>query len=76
MRAVTRLDHRGRTTLPKWVRVALGLSPGDHLLWAVGPDGTARVRRLGAEDEEYLRAVEGTLSEWGGAADEEAYGDL
>jgi len=58
------------------VRGALGLSSGDYLLWAVGPDGTARVRRLGTEDEEYLRAVEGTLSEWGEAADEEAYGDL
>ena len=76
MRAVTRLDSKGRTTLPKAVRVALGLSPGDHLLWAVDPDGTARVRRLDTEDGEYLRAVEGTLSEWGEDADEEAYGDL
>jgi hypothetical protein len=42
----------------------------------VGADGTATVRRAQPFDLEYLRAVEGTLSEWSGAADEEAYRDL
>jgi hypothetical protein len=34
------------------------------------------VRRVQPLDIEYLRAVEGTLSEWAGSADEEAYREL
>jgi hypothetical protein len=34
------------------------------------------VRRIQPLDLEYLRAVEGTFSEWTGAADEEAYREL
>jgi hypothetical protein len=42
----------------------------------VAPDGTATVRRVQPLDVEYLKALEVTLSEWGSAADEAAYGDL
>ncbi|GAB6064264.1 AbrB/MazE/SpoVT family DNA-binding domain-containing protein [Deferrisoma palaeochoriense] len=73
---VTTLDSRGRTTIPKRVRSALGLSPGDRIVWTLEPDGCARVRRLDPGDEEYLSAVDGTLSEWGSDADEKAYKDL
>ncbi|MBV5300032.1 MAG: hypothetical protein JZU64_18365 [Rhodoferax sp.] len=34
---------------------------------------SATVRRIAPMSQEYLCAVEGTLSEWRGAADEEAY---
>ena len=76
MGAIAKITAKGQTTVPKEVRTALGLSPGDLILWEVEPDGTARVRRVGPVDIEYLRAVEGTLSEWASEADEEAYGDL
>ena len=76
MGAIAKITAKGQTTVPKEVRTALGLSPGDLILWEVEPDGTARVRRVGPVDLEYLRAVEGTLSEWASEADEEAYGDL
>jgi hypothetical protein len=50
--------------------------PGDLIAWEVGADGTATVRRVQPMDIEYLRALEGTLGEWAGAADEEAYRGL
>ncbi len=64
---------KGRTTGPRDVRTALGLSPGDRILWEVGPDGTARVRRPGPVDVGYLRAAEGALSGWASETVEEAY---
>ncbi len=39
-------------------------------------DVEAVVRRAQGPDCDYLRAVEGTLSEWVSPADEEAYRDL
>lgn len=51
----------------------LKVAPGDLIAWEVGPDGKATVRRVQAIDLEYLHAVDGTLGEWAGAADEEAY---
>ena len=50
--------------------------PGDLITWSVDVDGTATVRRVQTLDIDYLRAVEGTLSEWDTAADQEAYRDL
>ena len=76
MLAVARITAKGQTTIPQDVRAALHISPGDLIAWEVAPDGTATVRRVQPLDLEYLRAVEGTLGEWAGAADEEAYRDL
>jgi antitoxin PrlF len=76
MLAVAKITSKGQTTIPKDVRAALHVAPGDLIAWEVGDDGTATVRRVQPMDIEYLRAIEGTLSEWSGAADEEAYGDL
>jgi AbrB family looped-hinge helix DNA binding protein len=76
MIAVAKITAKGQTTIPQDVRAALHVSPGDLIAWEVGPDGTATVRRVQPLDVEYLRAVEGTLSEWAGSADEEAYREL
>lgn len=76
MIAVGKITSKGQTTIPQDVRAALHVAPGDLIAWEVGPDGTATVRRVQPMDIEYLRAIEGTLSEWSGAADEEAYRDL
>ena len=73
MLAVAKITAKGQTTIPQGVRLALKVSAGDLIAWDVGTDGTATVRRVQPLDLEYLRAVEGTLSEWAGAADEEAY---
>ncbi|MBS1213654.1 MAG: antidote-toxin recognition MazE family protein [Proteobacteria bacterium] len=76
MFAVAKITAKGQTTIPQDIRAALRVAPGDLIAWEVGVDGTATVRRVQPLDIEYLRAVEGTLSEWAGSADEEAYREL
>ena len=76
MLAVAKITAKGQTTIPQDVRLALKVSAGDLIAWEVGTDGTATVRRVLPLDLEYLRAVQGTLGEWAGAADEEAYRGL
>ena len=73
MLAVAKITAKGQTTIPQGVRLALKVSAGDLIAWEVGADGIATVRRVQPLDLEYLRALEGTLGEWAGAADEEAY---
>jgi AbrB family looped-hinge helix DNA binding protein len=76
MEALAKVTAKGQTTIPKEVRAALNIAPGDLIVWEIGPEGRAIVRRAQRWDLEYLRAIEGTLSEWTGPADEEAYRDL
>lgn len=76
MATIAKVTAKGQTTIPKEVREALHLGPGDLVVWQLAPDGKAIVRRVQPLDLEYLRAVEGTLSEWAGPADDEAYRDL
>lgn len=76
MPAIAKITSKGQTTIPQDIRAALHVGPGDLIAWEVAEDGTARVRRVQPLDIEYLRAVEGTLSEWAGEADEEAYRGL
>ena len=79
MLAVGKITAKGQTTVPQDVRAALNVGPGDLIAWESpvgGTEGTVTVRRVNPVDFEYLRAVEGTLGEWAGAADEAAYREL
>ena len=76
MLAVAKITAKGQTTIPQNIRAALNVVPGDLIAWEVGADGTATVRRVQPIDIDYLRAVEGTLGEWAGEADEKAYREL
>lgn len=76
MLVVAKITAKGQTTIPQDVRAALHVAPGDLIAWEVGAEGTATVRRVQPMDIEYLRATEGTLTEWAGTADEEAYREL
>jgi antitoxin PrlF len=76
MAAVGKITAKGQTTVPREVRAALHVAAGDLIAWDVSQEGVATVRRVQPLDVEYLRAVEGTLGEWAGAADEEAYREL
>jgi bifunctional DNA-binding transcriptional regulator/antitoxin component of YhaV-PrlF toxin-antitoxin module len=76
MRAIAKITVKGQTTIPQAVRAALHVKAGDLIAWEMGADGTATVRRVQPLDVDYLRAIEGTLSEWSGSADEEAYRGL
>lgn len=76
MAAIAKITSKGQTTIPQDVRVALKVGAGDLIAWEIGSDGSATVRRIQPLDIEYLKAVQGTLSEWCGAEDEAAYRDL
>ena len=76
MLAIAKITAKGQTTIPQDVRAALHVVPGDLIAWEVSSDGSATVRRVQPLDFEYMKAVEGTLSEWAGAADEAAYREL
>ncbi|MBF0623967.1 MAG: type II toxin-antitoxin system PrlF family antitoxin [Magnetococcales bacterium] len=76
MTAIAKITSKGQTTVPRKIREALHVGPGDRILWELLPDGSVRVRRSQPMDLEYLRALEGTLTEWGSAEDEEAFRDL
>ena len=76
MPAISKITAKGQTTVPQEIRAALNSKPGDLIAWEVEPDGRVAVRRIQPLDVEYLRAVQGTLSEWETAEDERAYGNL
>lgn len=76
MTVLAKITSKGQTTVPKEVRDALQAGPGDLLAWDVTADGRVTVRRIHPLDLDYLKAVEGTLSEWASAEDEAAYRDL
>ena len=76
MPAIAKVTVKGQTTIPREIRAALQIKPGDLLLWETGSEGVAQVRRIHALDLAYLRAVEGTLGEWSSPADDEAYRGL
>ena len=76
MMAVAKITSKGQTTSPADIRAALQVGPGDKLAWEVLETGVVQVRRVQPLDIEYLQAMEATLDEWAGAADEEAYRDL
>lgn len=76
MTAIAKVTAKGQTTIPQKIRAALKVKPGDLLAWDIAANGHVEVRRVQKADVEYLRAVEGTLSEWNAPEDEEAYRDL
>lgn len=76
MTAIAKITSKGQTTIPQEIRAALKVTPGDLITWEIAPDGSATVRRVQPLDLEYLKAVQGTLSEWSGAEDEAAYREL
>ncbi len=75
MTAAAKLTRKHQATIPKRVREVLGLRKGDLVLFEI-EDGVVSLRRGTPLDVEFLRAIEGTLSEWLSDNDEEAYGDL
>ena len=76
MTTITKITAKGQTTVPREIRAALKSKPGDMIAWEVEADGRVAVRRVQPLDIEYLKAVQGTLSEWQTAEDEKAYAKL
>jgi bifunctional DNA-binding transcriptional regulator/antitoxin component of YhaV-PrlF toxin-antitoxin module len=76
MLSLAKITSKGQTTIPREVRDALHVDAGDFIAWEVAADGSARVRKAQALDRAYLQSLESTLTEWSGAADDEAYRGL
>ena len=72
---ISRVSSKGQVTLPRKVREAIGVRPGDAVAYHVGR-GVVTLRRLEPIDLAFHAAVESTLAEWGSKEDDEAYGDL
>jgi len=70
-----KITSKAQTTLPKEVREALGVKPGDMLVYRIAK-GKVTLARAEPMDRAYLKAVESTLSEWSSAEDAAAYDDL
>ena len=73
----SRITSKSQTTLPRPVRAALHVGPGDEVLYVVEGDRVVLTRaptrtadRAGADDPFAV------FSEWSGDADRKAYGDL
>ncbi|MBI4665777.1 MAG: type II toxin-antitoxin system PrlF family antitoxin [Nitrospinae bacterium] len=76
MTTVAKITAKGQTTIPREIRLALKVKAGDLIAWEVAANGHVEVRRVQPTDMEYLRALEGTMSEWTAPEDEKAYRDL
>jgi AbrB family looped-hinge helix DNA binding protein len=70
-----KLTAKAQTTLPKEVREALGVKPGDTLVYRIAK-GKVTLARAEPLDKAYLKALESTLSEWDSPEDAKAYDKL
>ncbi len=73
--ATSKLTRKYQATIPAPVREVLGLRQGDTIAFEIDRE-EIRIRKARPIDLEFARALEGTLEEWSGEADEEAYRDL
>ena len=71
----SRITSKSQTTIPKKVREALKVGPGDTLVYEL-EKGRVIVRKATGLDRAYLGAVQATLSEWDSPQDDEAYNNL
>ena len=72
---MSRVSSKGQVTLPKRVREAIGVGPGDAVAYDVS-EGVVTLRRLEPIDLAFHAGLESTLAEWGSKKDDESYGDL
>jgi AbrB family looped-hinge helix DNA binding protein len=73
---ISKLSRKCQVTIPKAVRDALGLAPGDLVAYETGENGETVIRRVDPFDVAYHSALENTLAEWMSPEDEEAFSDL
>ena len=72
---IAKITSKAQTTLPKAVRAALGVGPGDSLIYTVTDRGVM-VKRAETIDWAYLKSAEAGLGEWHTAEDAAAFDDL
>jgi antitoxin PrlF len=76
--AESSVTQKYQATIPLKVREQLDIQAGDKIVFERQDDGAIVIKKkvLSSIDWDYLRAVEGTLSEWNSPEDDEAYADL
>ena len=73
--ATSKLTKKYQATIPEPVRRLLHLKAGDAVAFDI-EDDNVHLRKARSVDLAFAQSLEGTLSEWTSAADEEAYRDL
>ena len=71
----SRLSSKGQVTIPKEVRDALGLEPGDLVTYEM-QDGVVVLQKAEPFDAAFHAALSSTLTEWQTPEDEKAFRDL
>lgn len=71
----SKISSKGQVTLPKAVRDAVGLQPGDMIAYEVN-DGVIMLRTVEPFDAAFHTALSNTLDEWATPEDEKAFRGL
>jgi AbrB family looped-hinge helix DNA binding protein len=71
----SKISSKGQVTIPKKVREALGVQPGDLVKYEI-ENGVVSLRRVEPFDVEFHAALSNTMEEWTSPEDEEAFRDL
>jgi antitoxin PrlF len=76
--AESSVTQKYQATIPLKVREQLNIQAGDKIIFERHDDGTIIIKKkvTSTIDWDYLRAIEGTLSEWNSPQDDEAYAEL
>ena len=72
---VSKISIKGQITIPKEIRNAIGIKPGDLITYELRGE-TVKLRRVNPFDSLFHFAISETLEEWNSPEDEEAFNDL
>ncbi len=72
----SKLTTKCQTTIPEKIRTLLDVKAGDSVTFEITPNNQVMIRKLQPVDIVFIKALEGTMSEWLSEYDEEAYRDL
>lgn len=75
MTELAKIGVRGRTTIPKAIREAVGLREGDAIAFEIEGE-RLMVHKVLPGQHEYLHGLSATMSEWLSPEDEEAWRGL
>ena len=75
MQHVSRLSTKGQVTIPVDLRKAIGIEPGDMVVYEL-QGKSVKLKRVDPFDAAYHAAVGETLEESNSPEDEEAFNDL
>ncbi len=75
MTAISKVSEKYQATIPREVREFLGVRQGDAVEYRI-ERGEVKLKRVTTPDNEYLNAVQKTLTEWDTKADDDAFRDL